>query len=289
MALNRWHRLPVVLFVVLLLSVPVKAQEAPEPPQGYVLGVFPFLPVANLERIFAPLAADLSRQLGQPVRLRLSSSYAKFISELKRGSFDIVHIHPFDYIRFGQKQGYQPLVARSEDLFALFSVKLDSPLNSLGELQGKVIGTPPATGSVTYLALDELRNNGLVPEQNISIENFSNHLACLQQLQIGNIDACATSSSTLKTFESQFGLDLKRIGRSVQIPHTLFAAHERLPAAERTAIKKFLLSCQLSYIDENLRELFIESADAASGRYFKAVRDEDYDPARRILERLGSF
>ncbi|MDW7646060.1 MAG: phosphate/phosphite/phosphonate ABC transporter substrate-binding protein [Desulfuromonadales bacterium] len=286
MSLNRWHRLLVALFVVVLLQVPAQALEAPEPPQEYVLGVFPFLPIANLERIFAPLAADLSKQLGKPIKLRLSSSYAKFITELKRGSFDIVHIHPFDYIRFGKNQGYEPLVARSENLFALFSVKIDSPINDIGELQGKVVGTPPVTGSVTYLALDELRKNGLVPDQDVTIENFSNHLACLQQLQIGNIDACATSSSTLKTFESQFGLSLKRLGQSGEIPHTLFAAHERLPAAERATIKKFLLSCQLSYIDENLRELFIESSDAKSGRYFKAVVDQDYDQARLILERL---
>lgn len=288
MSPSRWHRLLVALFVVLVLQASVQAQEAAEPPQEYVLGVFPFLPVANLERIFAPIAADLGKQLGRPVKLRLSSSYEKFIAELKRGSFDIVHIHPFDYIRFGKPQGYEPLVARSENLFALFSVKLDSPVNEICELKGKVVGTPPFTGSVTYLALDELRNNGLVPDQDVTIENFSNHLACLQQLQIGNIDACATSSSTLKTFESQFGLSLKRIGQSGEISHTLFAAHGRLPAAERTVIKKFLLSCQLSYIDENLRELFIESSDATSGRYFKAVRDEDYDQARQILERVSS-
>ena len=288
MSLNRWYRLLVALFVVLLLQVPAQALETLEQPQEYVLGVFPFLPVANLERIFAPIAADLSKQLGRPIKLRLSSSYEKFIAELKRESFDIVHIHPFDYVRFGKKQGYEPLVARSENLFALFSVKIDSPINAIGELQGRVVGTPPVTGSVTYLALAELRNNGLVPDQDVTIENFSNHLACLQQLQIGNIDACATSSSTLKTFESQFGLSLKRIGQSGEISHTLFAAHGRLPAAERAVIKKFLLSCQLSYIDENLRELFIESSDAKSGRYFKAVSDADYDQARQILERLSA-
>lgn len=254
----------------------------------YVLGVFPFLPTANLEGIFAPVAAELSKALGKPVRLRLTCTYGSFITALQNQTFDIVHVHPFDYIRFARQGGYYPLVARSEDLFALFSVKSGSPITKISDLKGKRVGTPPTTGAVTYLALDALKKAGLVPDKNLTISHFPNHLACLQQLQIGNVDSCATSASTLKTFESQFGLTFNRIGHSVSIPHTLFAAHSRIPAADRELIKKTLLSSSLAQVDPHLRQLFIESGNATTGRYFKAVSDRDYEPARRILKRLGS-
>ncbi|MDK9717542.1 MAG: phosphate/phosphite/phosphonate ABC transporter substrate-binding protein, partial [Trichlorobacter sp.] len=233
--------LAVCLFCFLLLGSGLS--HAAEPAKNeYVLGVFPFLPSANLEGIFAPIAAEMSKALGKPVRLRLTSSYGTFVQALQGQTFDIVHIHPFDYLQFGRQRGYHPLVARSEDLFALFSVKNGSPIAKLSDLKGKSLGTPPATGAVTYLALDAVHRAGLTPGKDLAVRNFPNHLACLQQLQIGSVDSCATSSGTLKTFESQFGLPLKRIGHSISIPHTLFAAHSRIPAADREIIKKTLLT-----------------------------------------------
>ena len=279
----------VVCSLCFLLCAGTGSSRAAEMAQNeYVLGVFPFLPTANLEGIFAPIAAELSKALGKPVRLRLTGSYDSFITALQQQSFDIIHVHPFDYIQFARQNGYHPLVARSEDLFAQFSVKNGSAISSISALKGKRLGTPPATGAVTYLALDALHKEGLTPGKNLTVRNFANHLACLQQLQIGNVDSCATSASTLKTFESQFGLPLKRIGHSISIPHTMFAAHNRIPASERETIKSTLLSSSLSKVDPHLRQLFIESGNAATGRYFKPVSDRDYEPARKILKRLGS-
>lgn len=289
MAPDRFIRLLIVCSFSLLLCSGTVCSHAAEQGRGeYVLGVFPFLPVANLEGIFAPIAAELAKPLNKPVRLRLTSTYDAFITALQDQTFDIVHMHPFDYIRYGRTAGYLPLVARSEDLFAQFSIKKNAPATSIKELKGKRIGTPPATGAVTYLALDALHKAGLRPGKEIAIKNFPNHLACLQQLQIGSVDACATSASTLKTFEAQFKLTFKRIGHSQSIPHTMFAVHKRIPAADRELIRSTLISSSLSTVDPQLRQLFIESSDAATGRYFKPVTDRDYDPARKILKRVGS-
>ncbi|MDD2501364.1 MAG: phosphate/phosphite/phosphonate ABC transporter substrate-binding protein [Geobacter sp.] len=276
------------LFCFLLLLGSGPAYAVGPAKQEYVLGVFPFLPSANLEGIFAPIAAELSRALGKPVRLRLTSSYDSFVQALQDQTFDIVHIHPFDYVQFGRQKGYHPLVARSEDLFAQFSVKNGSSIAKLSDLKGKRLGTPPATGAVTYLALDAIHKAGLTPGKGLTVRNFPNHLACLQQLQIGSVDSCATSSGTSKTFESQFGLPLKRIGHSISIPHTLFAAQSRIPAADREIIKKTLLTSSLAQVDPHLRQLFIETGNASTGTYFKSVSDKDYEPARRILKRLGT-
>lgn len=277
----------VTIILSLTLVVPAGASHDHAPPKEYVMGIFPFLPVANLEGIFAPISAELSKAVGKPVKLRLTSTYESFISTLKEDNFDIIHIHPFDYVRYGHPMGYQPLVARSEDLFAQFSVKNGSPISKISDLKGKKVGTPPPSGSITYLALDALHKEGLNPAKDLTIKNFPNHLACIQQLQIGNVDACATSASTLKIFEAQFGIKFKRIGTSLSIPHTMFAVHPRVPAKDREIIKKTLLATTLSTVNPRLRELFIESGSSATGRYFKPVSDKDYDPARKILKRLG--
>lgn len=280
--------LNIVIICALCLLPPSRSHAATTRSNEYLLGVFPFLPVPNLEGIFAPLAAELSVPLKKKVRVRLTSTYGAFISALNDQTFDIIHVHPFDYIRFAHARGYLPLVARSEDLFAQFSVKKGSPIKRLADLKGKRIGTPPATGAVTYLALDALQKRGLRPGTNITVKHFPNHLACLQQLQIGSVDSCATSASTLKTFELQIKLTFDRIGHSISIPHTMFAVHKRVPASDRKIILDTLHSSTLSTVDPHLRQLFIESSDADTGRYFKPVTDRDYNPARTILKRLGS-
>lgn len=278
----------ITLICGLFLLSPSRSHAATAADSEYLLGVFPFLPVPNLEGIFAPVAAELSVPLKKTVRVRLTSTYGAFISALHDQTFDIIHVHPFDYIRFAHPRGYLPLVARSEDLFAQFSVKKGSPITGIADLKGKRIGTPPATGAVTYLALDALQKQGLQPDKNITVKHFPNHLACLQQLQIGSVDSCATSASTLKTFESQFKLTFTRIGHSISIPHTMFAVHKRVPASDRKIILDTLHFSTLSTVDPHLRQLFIESSDAVTGRYFKPVTDRDYNPARTILKRLGS-
>ncbi|MFA6823261.1 MAG: phosphate/phosphite/phosphonate ABC transporter substrate-binding protein [Geobacter sp.] len=255
-------------------------------PREYTLAVFPFLPTGNLEGIFAPIAAELSRELGKPVRFRVTPTYDAFIAALKEKKFDIVHIHPFDYVQFGQAIGYQPLVARTEGLYAEFSVKEGSPLKRLSDLRGKQIGTPPSTGSVTYLARAALQQAGIRPDE-ITIRNFPNHLACLQQLQIGSVDACATSAPAARVFEAQLGLKLQHIGRSQTITHALFAVHKRVPAADRERIKNSLIATKLETMDPKLRALFIDPGSATPGRYFQPVTDRDYNQARRIMQQLG--
>ncbi len=287
MPVLKLSRFIAVILLSAIMLLPVASPASPQPSKEYIMGIFPFLPVANLEGIFAPISAELSTALGKPVKLRLTGTYDSFISTLKEDNFDIIHIHPFDYVKFGRPMGYQPLVARSEDLFAQFSVKNGSRIAKINDLKGKRVGTPPATGAVTYLALDALYKAGITPTKDVSIKNFPNHLACVQQLQIGNVDACATSASTLKIFEAQFGLKFKRIGTSITIPHTMFAVHPRVPAKDREIIRNTLLATTLATVNPRLRELFIESGSTTTGRYFKPVSDKDYDPARKILTRLG--
>lgn len=251
----------------------------------YTLAVFPFLPTGSLEGIFAPIAAELSKALGKPVRFRITPTYDAYIATIKEQKFDIIHVHPFDYVQYGQPAGYQPLVARTEGLYAAFSVKAGSPIHRLNDLRGKQLGTPPNTGSVTYMARAALSQAGISSKE-ISIRHFPNHLACLQQLQIGSVDACATSAPAARLFESQLGLHLQHIGHSQTITHVAFAAHRRVPAADREKIKATLIASTLSSVDPKLRALFIEPDSSTPGRYFKPVSDHDYDQARLILKRL---
>lgn len=283
------------LFLALLLLMPVLAPPVavaagPLAPAGvsheYVMGVFPFLPPSNLEAIFAPISAELSQAVGKPIRMRMTHSFDLFTNAIAEQKYDIVQMQPFDYLRVGKRSGYIPLVTRSERLYATFSVKSGSPVQGLRDLRGRVVGLPPETAAVSSLAVATLKSEGLRNERDYTLRYFPNHLACLQQLMIGTVASCATSAPAVRLFEAQYGITLNHIGKSYSIPHTMFAVHKRLPAADRAKIKAQLLATTLAGVDPKLRSLFIERDTNDPRSYFIPVTDRDYDVARQILKQL---
>ena len=270
----------------LILPLTCRASAAAAQEEHYTMGVFPFLPMPTLEGIFAPIAAELSRALGRPVRLQSASSFDKFTANLERQQYDIAHIHPFEYVLTGAKAGYVPVVTRTEKLKTVFAVTNESPLRAPRDLKGKVIGLPPENASVSYLAKVALIRSGLKPGRDFAVKHFSTHQSCLQQLLIGNIVSCATSPPALRLFEPQPQKPFRTILSSPEIPQTLFVVHRRIPAAQREAIKKALVQSRLPGIDPALRKLFIHKETGTEG-YFRSVSDKDYDNVRSYLKLIG--
>lgn len=271
----------------LLLFAPVcTAAAQPQPVQEYTMGTFPFLPPANLESIFAPLSAEIAAAVGRPVRMRATTSFDSFTKAIAEKKYDIVQMQPFDYLRVGKQAGYIPLVTRTEPLYAHFTAKIDSNIKKLSDLKGGTLGLPPDSSAVSYLAKATLQSYSATRGKAVSYRHFPNHLACLQQLLIGTVNACATSAPAARLFEAQSGVVLADIGRSRSIPHAMFAVHVRVPAADRARIKSTLLSTSLAGVDPKLRKLFIDQNPADGIHYFKPVTDRDYDAARQILNQL---
>ena len=289
-AFGLWlQRIPLLVLLVLQFSValplPAVAEEpqpGPEKPE-YNMGVFPFLSPTATESVFAPIAAELAKALDRPVHLHSSSTFEIFTERLRRQQYDIVHIHPFDYVKIAVKAGYLPLASRIEDLSAQIVVLHDSPLRSAKDLTGKTIGMAPKTSSLSYLTRIALKQAGFHEGTTVYLKYFSSHLSCLQQLHIGNISACATSDGAMRLFEAQANVKLRVLMQSPSIPHTLFVVHSRVPKADRDRIARTILSTSLSGVPTEMKELFVEK----DGKYFRPVTDADYDIVRKYIDLLG--
>jgi phosphonate transport system substrate-binding protein len=146
-----------------------------------------------------------------------------------------------------------------------------------------MLGLPPQTAAVSYLAKVALRESGLKPGKDVSLMYFKNHDSCMQTLLIGDIAACATGRSNMRLFVDRTGQPLRVILTSHEIPQTLFVVHQRVPAADRELIRKTLLATRLGGVDPKLRNLFMPSKDE-KGAYFRAVTDKDYDIVRHYLK-----
>ncbi len=252
---------------------------------AYTMGIFPYLPATVIEDVFSPLAAEIGQSLGREVRLITASSMRDFAEHLKHKEYDIAYIQPFDYVLFATQAGYLPVVTRFEELFAVFVVPEGSPLHKPADLRGKTIGSPPSEGAVYNLAKIALRKAGLKPDRDVILKPLSNQESCFQQLQIGNIDVCASGPAVVRTYQEQAHVKFRIIMESPKVPPNLFVVNKKVPKNERAIIAKTLTSTDISRKNPGLKKLFVDDK-SNPGRYFRTVKGSEYDIMRRYLNVL---
>lgn len=245
--------------------------------QAYIMGVFPYLPPRELEKVFSPMAADLGKAIGRPVLFRTSSTYRKFMQQLDNQVFDIAFVQPFDYIHIADKYGYRPLATRQEVLTAVIVTKPDSPLSGIRDLENKTVSLPPQVAAVSHLITDLVNDNNLMPGKNIRLTYHRSHISCMQQVLIGSADACGTAAPALRFFQHKMNITLKTIARSVAIPNTLFSIHPRIPAQDRQMIHDRILQWGKTAAGKQL---------LARGRLkpMRPIKDADYDIVRKMAQ-----
>jgi phosphonate transport system substrate-binding protein len=259
--------------VAALLLAPANAVAAEQPAAELTLAVFPHLPPRELEKVYAPIAARFANSLGKKVHFRSSSSYKKFMQKLDEEQPDIVFVQPFDYVRIADRYGYLPLATRDEPLATIVVVPEDSRLTTLASLKGKKIALPPSVAAVSLLLEAALRENGMVPGVDVQLSHRRSHVSCMQQVVIGAADACGTAAPALRFFTHKMNTKLKVIAQTSSIPHTLFAVHPRVPAAEREKILQAILTLGDS---EQGRALL----KRGKLKPFVPINDGDYDGVR---------
>lgn len=281
-ALNRLSLLLPALLLCQLIATGAAAAPATGPRHEYVMGVFPFIPAASIEGIFAPLAAEISRAIGRPVKLQTAPSFERFMSELSQQTYQLAFVQPFDYVEIARPRGYLPLAARNDKLSSHLVVREDSPVKTIGDLKGKTLGMPPRSAAVSVMNQVAIKQAGLKPDTDVKFVYLASHQACLQQLLIGTVHACGVSPPGVRLVEHQMKTRFRLIHATPTIPSPLFVVHKDLPRKEQEQIRAVLLSTGLEGVDPALRTTFL--GDVA--KPFRSATDRDYDTIRSYLKLL---
>lgn len=264
------------LLIISLFTVNPGA-HASDAKKEYIMGVFPHLPPRELEKVFSPMAADLSKTIGKTVIFRTSSTYQKFMQQLEKQVFDIAFVQPFDYVHIADKYGYRPLATRQEKLSAIIVTKKDSPLININDLKNKTISLPPKVAAVSHLIKDLINSHNLKPGKDIKLTHHRSHVSCMQQVLIGTADACGTAAPALRFFQHKMKTELKIISHSRTIPHTLFSIHPDVPDKIKNRIRSRILNWGKTESGKKL---------LARGRLkpLQAIKDDKYDIVRNMAK-----
>jgi phosphonate transport system substrate-binding protein len=261
--------------------------QASEPGKpAYVEGVFPYLSVPTLESVFAPIAAQLAGPLHRQVRFTTTSSYEDFARRLGGAEYDIAYVQPFDYVRVAVPAGYLPVATGYEPICIAFYVPERSAIREAGDLRGKTVGLPPRLSAASLLAEVALKGIHLAPGEDVQLRYFSSHQSCLQQVSIGNVDACVSASDIVRMFEGLMNVRFRSVLKSPTIPGSVFVVHQRIGEAERELVRNTLIASALEGVPPHLKRLFKEGDLEHRGRYFRPVNDADYDVVRSYLKML---
>ena len=266
------------LWLRLLLAAAVTGAGAclADDTRPLIFGVFPYLPAAQLEKLYAPVAADLSSATGHEVQLRTRPSFSQFREELERQHYDLIFIQPIAYAQVASRNGYRAIARPEQALKAVFVARTDSEIQNLDDLRGSTLALPPRQAAVTVLARQTLAAQGLIPGTDLRLTYQNNHAACLRTVLIRKASACVTAPPPLQIFSQRTGVQFRTLAYSEPIPGSTYAVHDRLPPELRSAIAERIVSWRNTETGKTLLRSLKFSA-------FVDSSDEDYRGVRDIL------
>jgi phosphonate transport system substrate-binding protein len=206
-----------------------------------VLGVCPYLPALNIEKLYALVAAQLAEMLGTAIQLKTKETFEDFNEEVAAGAYDLIVAHPFLYVEASARQGYVPLARVDQQLRAVLLSRDPQPLRSLALLRGQVVAMPPRLSSVSYLMALALIEAGLRPDSDVPLRHFRTKVSCLHAVAAGDAAACVIPSFMLDQLDSIEKMQLHAVWQSPPVNSLVFAAHPRVPAAQRAELSQRLV------------------------------------------------
>ena len=271
--------LPLLFSMAMAANAKSKIVDSPmdEVKKDYLLGIFPYLAPRELEKMYAPIAADFSGVAEKNVLFMTSSTYKNFMVNLDKQMYDIVFVQPFDYVNIADKYGYRPLATRNKPLPAILVVKPDGKINNVAQLRGKVIALPPAVAAISYLIKNYLKENGLNPGTDVKIEHQRSHASCMRSVMLGTAAACGTAPPALAFFTKKMNTQLNTIAKTKAIPNSLFAVHPNVPEQ----VYQELLKQISSWSTTESGKLLLKGSKVDK---FIPAYDKDYNVVRRMAK-----
>ncbi|MEM7252850.1 MAG: PhnD/SsuA/transferrin family substrate-binding protein, partial [Pseudomonadota bacterium] len=109
----------------------------------YRFGVVPQQAAKQLARSWGPLFAYLSRKTGHRFVFATAPNIPEFERRVAAGEYDVAYMNPYHYTVFGDNPGYRALAkAMNKQIRGIVVVRADSPITSIGELDGETLAFP---------------------------------------------------------------------------------------------------------------------------------------------------
>lgn len=267
------------------LAAGLLAGASPPQPAGPALGCVGVYNPRLMFLKYQPLVDYISESTGKRWSLVIVPSYGRIVQDLCSGRLTAGLLGPFAYVRVHAACKALPVAklatAGRPDYRGLILVRDDSPIRSLQDLAGKRFGFGPPMSTASYLAARALLENaGLHPGAGVSCRHYAHHEEAARAVLMGDVDACGVREIVGEKYARR---GLRILARSEGIPNFALTLAPGVGPALREALFQALI---LRPGKDAAAAETIHGWDEELAGGFLPAADADYDPVRRLAERL---
>lgn len=255
-----------------MLAQPLYAQGRDD---ELILGIAPFMSPEALFKRMTPLQEYLSEKLDRKVVIELNRSVEQLIERTDADRFDLVYTGPSFALRAFGSGLYSPAVIPDELSYSIFLVNRDSPVNSLNDLKGKLVSTPPAKGAVARIGPVFFEEQGFSSTEIPKFKPYASHNAAFLAMRNGDTDAAMIASFAYRDGNG-VGSDVRVIAKTESYPGISLILSNRLSAALREEI--IVSMVELGNSDTGRKVL-----DKINFKPFRRISIQEFNHARRYL------
>jgi len=253
------------------------------------MGLIPADDAAEMLRAYEPIKEYLSKELGIPVEIQVTSDYTAAINAMKYKHIDMAWFGPFSYVIASNVAEAEAIVngvkksTGSATYKSVIIANAESEITSLEDLKEKTFAfVDPASTSGNLMPRKMLVENGINPEEDF--EEFfyaGTHNAVAYAVANGKVDAGAIGDNVYERMVSEGELDpkiVKIIFESDSIPGSPIVVRGDLSEELKEKIIQALVDMDKQTIDK---------VDGWGGiTKYQRVQDSNYDIIRDIAKIL---
>jgi phosphonate transport system substrate-binding protein len=264
------------LAAVITLHVPQAAAEKP-----FSFYVLHQRTIALTAQYWNPILTYVSAKSGVPLELRLAKSAKDGNAIAEAGGYDFQYTNHFftpERDRLGWKVIARPA---GPGIRSQIVVPVDSPIQSLQELQGKEVAFVTPDGFTGYwLPYDAL----LRARVNVKVVFTGNQEASSAQLRVNKVAAAGVNSSVMARYGRRESFEYRALWTSDIYQDLCIMANPKVPAAKVAAVRAALVDMAK---DPEGRKVLQAGADLlkSNGELgFVAAEDREYDNYRKFYK-----
>lgn len=216
------------VFTILTMTASFAHAETSSTNKPFEIGVVPYLSARSLVENYEPMRVYLEKALGKPVKIYTSTGFKPFFLNAQRGDYDMV-ITAANFARLLQKEHqFTPLLRFSKNASSWLVTALNSPVNTLQELRGKVIAVPDQLSMAAILSMTNLRDNGMEPDVDFHLLKVASFPSAILSVQKGEAMAAITASGAMVQMPKELSESVRVVLDAGEFMSLIILTHPRI-------------------------------------------------------------
>lgn len=211
-------------------------QNAKLPFKVYIV---PQLTATQIYTSWAPLLEQVGLRTQQCFELNVPPNIPEFESDLNNGAPDFAYMNPYHAVMKWQDHQYIPLIASSTPIFGVLSIRRDSKVTNIQELNGGKIAFPAPNAFAASLLIRATLSQEGVRFEPTYIKTHSNVYRAVIR---GDVAAGGGIQSTLSAEPAELRAELKVLMETKRYTAHPFSAHARVPSSLQKQVQDAFLS-----------------------------------------------